>query len=193
MASNLKMFRESLGWSQAKLAERANTSQPQIDRLEKNIRRLTVDWLVRLSTALGCSPADLLPGSVNPNGLTEEASAYEAPAHGDRLLAALAPGRTDCFWLHVRSDALNLRGILPHDYLICEPASKPRPGDILIVNFADEQGAGHTYLREMADGFLKPVSSNTTHEALPYNEEDPNIAILGRMVFRLGGKGMIAA
>lgn len=40
------------GLSQARLAEIIGTSQPQIDRLEKGERRLSVEWLEKISTAL---------------------------------------------------------------------------------------------------------------------------------------------
>lgn len=58
--SRLREIREKQGLSQAELAERAGTSQSQIDRLEKGHRRLTVDWLNRLSQALRCTPTEIL-------------------------------------------------------------------------------------------------------------------------------------
>ena len=44
------------------LADKTGTSQQQIDRLEKGRRRLTVDWMQRLSKALECDMTELVPG-----------------------------------------------------------------------------------------------------------------------------------
>ncbi len=59
--ARIRELRERAGLSQDQLAVLANTSQPQIDRLEKGGRRVTIEWLLRLASALGCAPADLLP------------------------------------------------------------------------------------------------------------------------------------
>ena len=66
--NRIRELRKRLGLSQAALAERIGSSQPQIDRLEKNGRRLTDDWMRRLAAALECEPADILPlpGDVPP-------------------------------------------------------------------------------------------------------------------------------
>jgi transcriptional regulator with XRE-family HTH domain len=56
----LRRLREDRLLSQAELAERAHTSQPQIDRLEKGLRRMSVDWAKRLAPALQCHWLDLM-------------------------------------------------------------------------------------------------------------------------------------
>lgn len=60
--NRIRELREAQGLSQLELAERLQpkTSQPQIDRLEKGDRRLTVDWMARVATALGVSQSELL-------------------------------------------------------------------------------------------------------------------------------------
>lgn len=62
--NRIREFREALGWSQSDLALKLvpKTSQPQIDRLEKADRRLTVEWMTRVAKALSVAPADLIPG-----------------------------------------------------------------------------------------------------------------------------------
>lgn len=45
------------------LAQLAGTTASQINKLEKRQRRLTEDWLVKLSQALQCNPEDLLDGT----------------------------------------------------------------------------------------------------------------------------------
>ncbi len=54
-------FRQARGWTQQELAARCKTTQPQIDRLEKGLRKLTVEWLQVIGIALEVEPAALLP------------------------------------------------------------------------------------------------------------------------------------
>lgn len=65
MENRIKELRLARKWSMAKLAERANTSQQQIDKLEKGRNQLTVRWMERLAKALDCSTTDLLPDSLS--------------------------------------------------------------------------------------------------------------------------------
>lgn len=58
--NRIRELREARGWSQAQLALAADTSQPQIDRLEKGERRLTEQWMRRLARVLEVEPAALL-------------------------------------------------------------------------------------------------------------------------------------
>ncbi len=46
--------------SQARLAELAHTSQPQIDRLEKGQRKMTKEWALRLARPLECHWLELM-------------------------------------------------------------------------------------------------------------------------------------
>lgn len=58
--NRLKELRQARGLSHDKLAERVNTSRGQIYQLEKGLRKLSLDWMVRLAEALGCQPTDLI-------------------------------------------------------------------------------------------------------------------------------------
>lgn len=72
MENRLRMFREGKGLSQADLAKKAATSQPQINRLETGGRKLTTQWAERLAPHLGVTPRVLLFGESGPdakNGL----------------------------------------------------------------------------------------------------------------------------
>lgn len=42
------------------VAEKADTSFAQIQKLEKGDRRLTVEWMYRIANALQCRPSDLI-------------------------------------------------------------------------------------------------------------------------------------
>lgn len=62
--NRIREIREARGISQAELAKRVRTSQPQIKRLEQGERRLTEDWMRRIAKALDVNPADLLAVAV---------------------------------------------------------------------------------------------------------------------------------
>lgn len=60
MPNNIHHYRRKLGYTQDRLAELCNTSTPQIQRLEKGERKLTLEWAERLAGPLGVRPANLL-------------------------------------------------------------------------------------------------------------------------------------
>lgn len=61
MQNRIKILRKKRGLTMQELAGVVGTTQQQIDRLEKSRRRLTVDWLEKLSVALNCEMVELLP------------------------------------------------------------------------------------------------------------------------------------
>ena len=60
MDNRIRVLREARGLSLEALAAGAGTSNQQISLLEAGKRRLTVDWLVRLSSVLACHPWELV-------------------------------------------------------------------------------------------------------------------------------------
>ncbi len=61
----LRYYRKLRGLTMQALAEEVGTSQQQIDRLEKGKRRLTIEWLQKLSDALQCEIVDLMPDNAS--------------------------------------------------------------------------------------------------------------------------------
>lgn len=61
----IRQQRERNGLKQEELAAVIGTTGQQISRLETGTRQVTEKWLARLSRALGCTPADLLPETVS--------------------------------------------------------------------------------------------------------------------------------
>lgn len=59
--NRLKELRLKSGLTLDELAIRAGTSQPQIFRLERGERDMSLEWIDRLSKALPCRPYELLP------------------------------------------------------------------------------------------------------------------------------------
>ena len=60
--NNIKKLRKAANLTQSGLAEIVvpETSAQQIQRLENGERRLTDEWMARISKALGCEPSDLM-------------------------------------------------------------------------------------------------------------------------------------
>jgi transcriptional regulator with XRE-family HTH domain len=65
LGARLRAQREALGFTQAKLAEKAGVSPNYIGVLERGLKLPTLDTLVLLAKALDMSPAELL-GDVRP-------------------------------------------------------------------------------------------------------------------------------
>jgi transcriptional regulator with XRE-family HTH domain len=64
MENRIRELRKTQGLTLQELAGRVGTSNQQISQLETGRRRLNVDWLERLSKALGCHPLELLDDGV---------------------------------------------------------------------------------------------------------------------------------
>jgi transcriptional regulator with XRE-family HTH domain len=58
--NRIKVVRSARGLSLDELAERVGTTNQQISLLEGGKRRLTSDWLIRLSKELTCHPWELI-------------------------------------------------------------------------------------------------------------------------------------
>ncbi|GHU84371.1 hypothetical protein FACS189473_1530 [Spirochaetia bacterium] len=66
LASNLKQFRQARGWSQAVLAEKAETSTNYIGMLENTVKFPSSEMIQRLAFALGIDPTDLFVKEGDP-------------------------------------------------------------------------------------------------------------------------------
>ncbi len=95
MHQKIKQLRVQRGMTMQELAQAAGTSQQQIDRLEKGRRKLTIEWVERLSRALECDAVDLLPpnfyrGEVNATCKSRVIGAIQ----DDHLVHSLPPEKT---------------------------------------------------------------------------------------------------
>lgn len=83
----IRELREGLGLSQAELAEKVGTSQPQIDRLEKGQRKLSKDWAIRLAPHLKVKAQELLfAEEAQPVRLASHENVRERFAQGRRQI-----------------------------------------------------------------------------------------------------------
>jgi phage repressor protein C with HTH and peptisase S24 domain len=57
--NKIREIRQKRGLTQAQLAEKMNTTAPQVVRLEKGQRRITLDWIRRFARALDVSEAEI--------------------------------------------------------------------------------------------------------------------------------------
>lgn len=86
VASRIKELRLQADLTQAALGKLVGTSGVEISRLETGKRRLTLEWVTRLSNALNCETSEIL-GLAAPAQRTEgEVEAEALP----RLLAAIS-------------------------------------------------------------------------------------------------------
>jgi len=70
LASNMKLFRKNLGFSQAKLAEIVNVTDNYIALIESGRRFPSIKILEKIAVALNIDSLDLF--SINPNKLTKK-------------------------------------------------------------------------------------------------------------------------
>lgn len=60
LGARIRAKRTAKGWSQAQLAEAVGVGANYVGILERGVKLPTLDTLIKLAKALGCSPAELL-------------------------------------------------------------------------------------------------------------------------------------
>lgn len=66
MKNNILKLRTERGLSQVRLGDLVGTTGPQINRLEKGERKLTVEWIERLAKAFQVSPVEIVSFRASP-------------------------------------------------------------------------------------------------------------------------------
>ena len=89
MRNFLKDWREHRGLTQEQLGAAAGTGKMQISRLERSERRLTLDWMLKLSETLGIEPGDLTHAP--PDSSDEVRASRSAPTQDATRLSIAAP------------------------------------------------------------------------------------------------------
>lgn len=140
MENRIKEFRARSGLTLQQLADRVGTSNQQISRLERGQIRLSTDWLVKLASALGCEPADLIGRGTGASPVEAEDGVLPIGGDEHRLYWALArqlfPSNPDITLWRMQGTAMDLAGILPDDLLCVEMSTAlPRPGAIVLAEF----------------------------------------------------------
>lgn len=73
--NRIREIRKAKKLTLQKVADLADTTVQQVQRLERGDRKLTIEWMERLAKALNCKPAELLPESFG-NEQTENDPIY---------------------------------------------------------------------------------------------------------------------
>jgi phage repressor protein C with HTH and peptisase S24 domain len=97
LPNRIREFRDRANLSMQALAERAGTSAPQINKLEKGERKLTVDWMIRLGRALNVEPRDLMVTDFPGSGMSdsEQSSAHRFDLPSSMSVSAVEFGKPD--------------------------------------------------------------------------------------------------
>jgi len=134
MSNPVKAMREARGLSLQALADLVGTTRQQVHKLESGERRLSIDWLLKLSAALGADPKDLLP--------PEQAPAFGG---GDRSVSAVTPGG---------------RAGMASSGARAMPVDQNDPRDMIPIRSAGRGGNGQTmFLEDGPIGYTRRPSS----------------------------------
>lgn len=152
LPNRIRFWRQQKGWTLQQLAEAADTTRAQIDKLERGTRRLTVDWMVRLATPLGCDPRSLmalnglaetaqLPLAVPPlplfTLLLRQNRAYRAASQAKNPFHAPQRHGADAYAVMVPSAWQGLlRG--PSRFALVQPRAPLRRGSLILLALPDE-------------------------------------------------------
>jgi transcriptional regulator with XRE-family HTH domain len=80
LAENLRKFRHALGWSQAKLAEKARTSTQYVGMIETRTKYPSAEMIHNLAKALSVDPTELF---YKENTLADSMKSYQRAAYAD--------------------------------------------------------------------------------------------------------------
>ena len=114
MENKIRELRKKHGFTLERLADAVGTNIAQIQKLEVGERRLTVDWMRRISLALGCNPEDLISDSepkqvpiVGEIGAGERFYPIDDHAHGNGLEMVDSPENCEnCVAVRIRGDSM---------------------------------------------------------------------------------------
>ena len=177
--SVLKDLRARAGLSQAQLAALANTSQPQIKRLEDGERKLTREWAERLAPHLGVTPDQIVfpeermnvigvKGIISGGGTIETGDEQPDPSGNLFEITVPFPVPDDAIAFVVRGESMWPR-YDPDDVVICSaPSDDPRR--LLGWEAAVATPDGHRYLKRLLEGSKKGLYTLESHNAGPIRD-----------------------
>jgi transcriptional regulator with XRE-family HTH domain len=141
--NRIKELREAACLTQEQLADRIGTDKTMVSRLENGARKLTQDWMIAISTALRCSPADLIVARGMPEPLparsprAQKAAEHRGIAEID-VRAGMGLGGEALIEYHpdgnggsLAMEALRGEWSIPEDYLRVE--LRAAPNDLRII------------------------------------------------------------
>lgn len=128
----LREWRLAKGLSQPELAARAGTVKSEISRLERGSRKMTLDWLQRLTEALGITREELL--TVPPMGFGQVSP--PPPVKNGQRFTPVAPRSAQ--WSEARLGEIGL-GVEGNGFQLVTQSGDDwpglfAPGDLLIID-----------------------------------------------------------
>ena len=164
--NRIKFWRRQRGWTLQQLADAADTTRAQIDKLERGTRRLTVDWMVRLAKPLGCDPRSLMDMAAFPAAPPSDVipvfplRPVRKTAGGYKLYRATAPATVPRPYF--LNGATNAYAVIVPDHACApalrvgqtaflSPAQKPRAEQPVCVTHSDQSCAFYIFIRRAKD------------------------------------------
>ncbi|MEA1938926.1 MAG: XRE family transcriptional regulator, partial [Pseudomonadota bacterium] len=203
--NRIKQWREHVGLSQARLAEAIGTSRSQIVKLERGERRLTQEWMERLSRVIGCAPADFLPvgpgvrdaqRSLAPGAVPMKAVPVlsfvqaghwcETPVDPAAIEMAWVPedvGR-NVFGLRVLGESMS-PDFSEGDLIFVDPDMPPRPGCYVVAKRDSDNESTFKKYRpriEGPDGYIELAPLNDDYPMLRLDTNHPG-CIIGPVIY----------
>ncbi len=174
-ANQIKTLRKKANLTLEQLAQLANTTKSQVSKLERGDRRLTVDWMMRLSKAMKCQPQDLLPeyaqdqDNVKPSGANGQQVTIDVPVYGTAGSSALEKvelkgqvqeyvarpsvlnGAQDAYALYIGDETMTPK-FHPGDLVFVKPNAPVKNNNFAVVEKTD----GEVFLAQV-------LTKSTTH------------------------------
>lgn len=201
MANRIREVRLAHGLTQQQLAAQLGMSHTYLGKLERDRRRVSLDWLEQIARALGCRVADLIEDGVEvppAQQLEEDAVRYEAGAdigYEQRVLATLYPGHPNAMLYRVRSRVLDQIGYQPGDLVVidfgAEAVAQLVARDIVLAQTPpNEYGDTASLLRMYIPPLLiTQTTEPTLHEALRAGDDAVIVGVARILVRRLDHHG----
>jgi transcriptional regulator with XRE-family HTH domain len=177
--NRIRELRDAAGLTQQDLAGRVGTSSVQIGRLEKGERRLTLEWLHKISQALECSPAELISNRVLVDPTDEV-----IPATLSLAGVAAAIASKGLMVYEVVSGSVVETGLMPGSTITVDESKEAvagiRTGDIVLVEIHDPSAlALRVYVHPCLLVTHRPGSINT---AIRTDDRSLRITVKGVVV-----------
>jgi transcriptional regulator with XRE-family HTH domain len=164
--NRIQELRERKGWSQAELAKRVGTSQPQIDRLEKGTRRLTEDWMRRVAKALDVRATELLELATAAE-LENDVETYlpDASLEMARPLSA-----RNLSYYRIIGRSLERADMPPGRIILVDGSAEAikarKNGDVLLIEVRIRDGGRSSGVVRVLRQYLAPALATTNHSGV---------------------------
>lgn len=191
----IKALRLARNLTMAQLAEQANTTTSTINRLEKGLVTLDVNWLDTFSGIFltdwygvaGRTP-DALDNALNERKRLETDDVVRLDLGADHPMFGIALG-ADRGWWRVLSNALHEIGLGQGSEIMVDESTAAidalATGDAVIIEYADEKQTGHVFmlLREYVEPDLF-VTNSQVDNLEPINRKTSKVRVVGVVLNR---------